>query len=170
MTDMPAPVIADREEKWLAPLMMLVLGFSGMMIGLAIDLQSILPQAIVTLCTQPRSFGDSIALHAVLLPATNILMFASGLVSAFYSAWPGCGHRETWSRRALFLLPYVGCSVAMLIGMFLSEWFAPQIVSRLGMIWSVPTMIGAMAVGMAGGMATWAVLDIFAVLSLCKRR
>lgn len=162
MTDMSTPLAARLEDKWLGPAVMFVLCFSGMMIGLAIDLQSVLPQTIVALCTRPHSLGDSIALHAVLLPTTNILMFASGLVAAFYSAWPSCGHRETWSRCALFLLPYVGCSVAMLIGMFLSEWFAPQVARHLGMTWSVPTMIGAMAVGMAGGMASWAALEALA--------
>jgi hypothetical protein len=169
MTDMPTPLVANLEDKWLGPVIMFVLCFSGMMIGLAIDLQSVLPQTIVTLCTQRHSLGDSIALHATLLPATNVLMFASGLVAAFYSAWPSCGGRGAWRGRFLILLPAITCSAAMLGGMFLSEWFAPQAARSFGMTWSMPTMISAMAVGMAGGMASWAVLDALAALSFSNR-
>ncbi len=34
---------------------------------------------------------------------------------------------------------------------------------------SMPTMISAMAVGMAGGMASWAVFDALAALSFSNR-
>ncbi len=133
MTDMPTPLVASLEEKWLGPVIMFVLCFSGMMIGLAIDLQSVLPQTIVTLCTQRHSLGDSIALHATLLPATNVLMFASGLVAAFYSAWPSCGGRGVWRGRFLICcLPslaarqcWAECSSV--------NWFAPQAARSFGM-------------------------------------
>ncbi len=160
MTDLPVPAVVDTHEKWLGPLTMFVLGFSGMMIGLTIDLQSVLPQTIVSLCTRPHSLGDSIALHAALLPATNILMFASGLVAALFSAWPNCA--GSWRGRSIALVPYAACSMAMLLGMFLSEWLAPQIARQFAVAWTLPTMIGAMVIGMAGGMALWAAFTIAA--------
>ena len=48
------------------------------MIGLAIDLQSVLPGSIASLCLGSHSFAESVVSHSAVLPATNLLMFLSG--------------------------------------------------------------------------------------------
>jgi hypothetical protein len=132
---------------------MLIVCFSGMMVGLAVDLQSVRPETIGSLCTQAHSLRDSLVLHARLLPATNIFMVASGMAAAFLSAWPHCDASKKWGERYAPLAPYIGCGIAMLAGMFLSEWLAPQLARHVGLPWSLSAMIAAMVTGMVCGIA-----------------
>jgi hypothetical protein len=163
MTDVPAERSLQPRMQWLsAPAMMLVLGFSGMMIGLTIDLRSILPETLVAVCAQSHSFRDSLVLHATLLPATNMLMFASGIAAACFSAWPLCQRHRQWRERYAPLLPYVGCTLAMLAGMSLSEWLAPQLARSIGWSWSLSAMVTAMVIGMGCGMLVWIPIASFA--------
>jgi hypothetical protein len=156
MTDLSAQANPQTGAPWaFGSATMLILGFSGMMIGLAVDLQSVPAGTIGSLCTRAHSLRDSVVLHASLLPWTNIFMFASGIAAACYSAWPRCDLGKKWRARYAPLLPYIGCSVAMLAGMFFSEWLAPQLARHFGLGWSLSAMIAAMATGMVCGMAFW---------------
>ncbi len=102
---------------------MFLIGFSGMAIGMAIDLQSILPQTIASLCGASHTFGDSLVLHATLLPATNLLMPLSGLAAAGLASASDSGREPAPQSLGL----YLACSVFMLTGMLLCEWLGPQL-------------------------------------------
>lgn len=125
---------------------MLFLSIGGMAIGLRIDLQSVLPETVSTLCTQTRSFADSMFLHATLLPATNLSMFTSGIAAVCLVAEGRC-------HAAVFR--YLGCSAAMLVGMFLSEWLAPAFAHRAGIALNLSMITAAMIAGMLAGMGAW---------------
>ncbi|MEP9379178.1 hypothetical protein ABLE91_20865 [Aquabacter sp. CN5-332] len=116
-----------------------LLGFCGMMIGLTLDLQSVLPEALAALCTGNRTLADSMLLHASLLPAANLLMLVGSLVGA------GLG-RGRWSGR-------IACCALMLVGMGIFEWLGPRLAGAAGLSWTFPAMVAAMTLGMAAGMA-----------------
>ncbi len=140
---------------------MFLMCFCGMAIGFAIDLQNVLPQTIGSLCSASHGLGDSIVLHATLLPATNLLMLAGGIVAS--GLMPALDSRR--DAGSTTVIPgYLVCSLTMLTGMFLCEWLGPQAARLLGLGWNVSAMMLAMTVGMASGMAPRIILPSFAKL------
>ena len=132
---------------------MFLLCFCGMMIGLAIDLRNIAPQSIGFLCSATPSIASSVILHAKLLPATNLLMLASGFVAAGLTS-----ARESGDGRTASAYAYLVCGLTMLAGMFAGEWAGPEIARACGIAWTVTSMTAAMTLGMMIGAAVRLVL------------
>lgn len=134
--------------RWLSgPALIFMLCFCGMTTGLAIDLQSISPATLASLCLGTHSLADSIVAHSALLPATNLFMLGGGVIAA------GVAEPDVrrWSARRFGF--YVGCCAAMLAGMLFGEWFGPRLAAGAGLSWDLSAMVAAMAAGMALGMA-----------------
>lgn len=123
-----------------------LMGFCGMMIGLAIDLRSVLPEALATLCTAERSLAGSLALHASLLPATCLLMLGGCLLGARLG--PALAAEAPPP-----VLDRLAGATAMVAGMGLGEWLGPRLAARFGLGWDISAMTGAMALGMLLAMA-----------------
>ena len=137
------------------PPMMLMLCFCGMMIGLTLDLQSVLPATIISLCLGSHSFVGTVIGHSTLLPATSVLMFVSGFAVLGLGDLVGSGQPGPGRRNSMRFGAVIGCNVAMLVGMFLGEWLGPPLAGGLGLSWNLACMIAAMTVGMSLGMALW---------------
>ncbi len=124
---------------------MLLFCTSLMAVGLTIDLQSVVPQALGSLCSSTASFWDAAILHATLLPVTNLSMvfglIASGVVSA----------RRAGRHDSARIPADLGCGVLMLTGMFLGEWLGPQLARLATIPWTMLTMLIAMSLGMVPG-------------------
>lgn len=132
------------------PLTMLTLCLCGMATGLAIDLQSVLPATVATLCLGGHSFVGSLLGHASLLPATNLFMLASGLIAIGLGAPARAGSGGPAGLRS-HLVRGLACNAAMFAGMALAQWLGPEVATGLGLSWSLSAMMGAMAAGMALG-------------------
>ncbi len=144
---------------WRDNSVMFLMCFCGMAIGFAIDLQNVLPQTIGSLCGASHGLRDSIVLHATLLPATNLLMLAGGVVASGLMPALDSGHDAS---RAAPIRGYFVCGLTMLTGMFVCEWLGPQVARTLGLSWNVSAMMSAMTIGMASGMAPVIILPKFA--------
>ena len=132
---------------------MFILSFCGMATGLAIDLKTVLPATLASLCLGPHSLLDGVVAHTSLLPATNLLTLASGFVAIGLIAGPARSGEGGRSRRGQIAF-YVVCNFVMLAGMLLGAALGPRLVAPLGLPWSAGAMLSAMAIGMAAGMGT----------------
>ena len=133
--------------------LMFMLCFCGMATGLAIDLQSILPATLISLCLGAHSIARTVVLHATVLPATNLLMLAGGVLAIGLIEAPAsdAARRRPVGARIGF---YLVCNGAMLAGMLGGAAFGPTLMTRFALPWTLPAMMIAMATGMGLGMAT----------------
>jgi hypothetical protein len=130
-----------------------ILSFCGMATGLAIDLKTVLPATLASLCLGPHSLLDGVVAHTSLLPATNLLTLGSGFVAIGLIAGATRRPEDGRSGRGQIAF-YAICNLVMLAGMLLGAALGPRLVAPLGLPWSAGAMLTAMAIGMAAGMGT----------------
>ncbi len=139
---------------------MWLLGWAGMVFGLAVDSRSVTAGALANLCNAaPNSLLFGIGRHLELLPATNFGMLLGSLAASLFlemSARPStaAGYRWPVFRRIGFNL---ACNLAMLACMALAGCLGPAWAEALGLQWGTATMVAAMTVGMTGGMIATAI-------------
>lgn len=122
-----------------------LLGLAGMAVGLGVDARTIFLSGLATLCAADGGLLASALRDWALLPATHVLMLAGGLVLL-------AGPAGRWWHR----IGRCGLCTALMAGGMAA---APWLLRRSGLSWTTPTMLAAMAGGMAAGAAltvqTW---------------
>ena len=149
-----ALAVAEPPATRLVPMLpvMFILSFCGMATGLAIDLKTVLPATLASLCLGPHSLLDGVVAHTALLPATNLLALASGFIAIGLMAGAARSGESGPARRRQIAF-YMVCNFVMLAGMLLGAALGPRLAAPLGFPWSAGAMLAAMAVGMGAGMA-----------------
>jgi hypothetical protein len=132
-----------------APQAMLLLGATGMLLGLAVDSHAMEVGTLASLCGQAdKSLWPMLKLHWALLPWMHVGMWVGGFaaIPLLRSIRPTC-RRQYCARVA----QNIACSVWMTVGMAVGVLLFESLIAQVGQR-SAASMLGGMFGGMVWGM------------------